>query len=58
MRDKAQRDSPVRAVGITWRIRLNGQTTSGPKYDVHAEFHGDLICRFDVSQCTLLDYQK
>jgi len=32
------------AVGATWQIRLNDQTTSSPKYDVHAKFHADRIC--------------
>ena len=48
MRGKAQRDSPVRAVGVTWRIRLNDHATSGPKYDVHTALQADLICCFDV----------
>ena len=57
MRDTTQRDSPVRAAGATWRIRLNNQTTSGPKYDVHTKFPADLMCRFDFIVSALLqDY--
>jgi len=41
--------------GATWRIRLNDQTTSGPKYDVHAKFHGDLTIWL-VHSALLQDY--
>jgi len=41
----------------TWRIRLNNQTTFGPKYDIHMKLYGDLTCRFvDMVSALLQDY--
>jgi len=45
--------------GATWQIQLNGLTSSNPTYDIHTKFHGDLICRFDITISALMqDYWK
>jgi len=55
MRRKARRDSPALAVDATWRMRLNDQTASGVKCDIHSKFQGDLrISHFDVVFSALL----
>jgi len=44
-----------------WQIRMNGPTSSNPKYDIYTNFHWDLICRFDViTTCSavLQDYRN